>query len=100
MTTILTLQSHNHATNNLALSSNLQEFFYPQITFLITQNSLSSSVLDVGLILSKVCVCHFDQIPEVLQHYRDIAYNSKVEHKYIHIWGSRNHKYTQTMLQQ
>ena len=87
MTTTLTLQSHN---NNLDLSSNLQGFFNPQITLLIMQNFHSSSVLDLRLILSKVYVCHFDQVLEVLQHHMCITYSSKLKHKHIHIWGSRS----------
>ena len=46
----------------------MQGFFHPQITLLIIQNFHSSSILNLGFILFKVCMCHFDKISEVIQH--------------------------------
>ena len=75
MKLLLITQSNN---NNIALPLSLQGFFNPQITLLITQNCHSNSVLDLDLILCKVCVCHFDQILEMLQHFTNVTYISEI----------------------
>ena len=71
----------------LALSSNLQGFLNSQITLLLMQNFHSRLVLDLGLIMSKVCVCHLDWISRHCSIVQTL-YNSKVKHKYIHMWGA------------
>ena len=67
-------------------------YMLTHITLLIIQNCHSSSILDLGFILSKVCARHFDQILKMLQHCTNVTYTLEVKQKYIHTWGSRCYK--------